>query len=460
MLTKQFHDEAVLPDRVALKSDRVLPLSTCESEDRATVMPMLMRLLLNGWITDKEKVFLDTVAPEDCLTFLIRGETYLHPEDLELFPFEVIETTTLHGGEAIFSHHYQPSQMKTPSQQYRIFSAAVNPGESEKIILGFFGPSHRLGTINEDHRFCGLVNVFRTSYAAIRADFPALRRYQKPDYATLLVNRSSGRVLTANEVALDLLNTSDRNMVDIGLDQLKYHLTPLLPRYNLKMDNIALADIGLSIVTLEPNVGANDSDSSVTQLLENQLTTSAATIGLVTRQLDKIIAYDENKEAADLIQTLRSQADQISAASRQFSLLANYGNAERSQQSVLAELEKVVNNIISQGQSQITVQKTSVAVSNQAVVPKGAFYTLFDVILGEHLSQSNSDSRHRVLLQQTTAGGLRILFETRPCSPPATVAGNYSGLFTEHLCRLLGIKVIKNLSIDSEILTTELTLKK
>ena len=342
MLVKQFHDEAVMTVEKSRLTDIISDNIINEDECRSTIPPLVARFVLNGWITDKGKVFLDSLAPEDCLTFLIDGKNYIHPEGLELFPFEVIETTTLHGGEAIFSHHYKPECTKDSYHQYRIFSAIINPHESDSIILGLFGPSHRMGNIDEDCEFARLVNVFRETYTAIKPDLPTLRQSLRRTEGTVMVDRSSGRVIALNQAASQIFKRSDKAMVDIGLDQLKYHIAPLLTDYNLKMENVSAGNQELSIVTLHRNCSEKNCQDNIMGYLSDQFNSFAANINDLSRELSDTANQPAGKEDSTPANKIQSEVNCFSQVAKQFAFLVNYDSSEYTTQNILAELGRAV----------------------------------------------------------------------------------------------------------------------
>ncbi|UCG62901.1 MAG: hypothetical protein JSV52_06350 [Candidatus Zixiibacteriota bacterium] len=461
MLIKQFHDEAVrLTDNPRISESAFRsPVST--DSNRETVLPLVVRLLLKGWITDKEKVFLDKVAPEDCLTFLLNGKTYVHPEGLDLFPFDEIETTVMHGGEAIFSHRYRPPHMKDSHQEYRIFSAAINPGEPEKIILGFFGPAHRLGTMEEDCDFSRLVGDFRNAYWSVRDELGTLRQYLDRKQATVLVSRSTGKVQALNDSASTLFSRPDRAMVDISLDQLKYHIAPLLPDYNLKMENIAVADLGISVVTLERNLGDPDITAELTRLMSSQFTASAANLSLAGSRLCEITSMSENDEKHQLGEAVQYEADKLRLASQQLSLISQYKSLEPTSQDIDSELEKAVRAIYCVSSAPAITRRLLDLGPAQAVAPPQAVRVMFESILSDHHQYGADDRESQVVLETTDPSGIRVLFETLIDAGLRTETINsYNSTLAEYIAGLIGFKVVRNLNIENDVLITELTFNK
>ncbi len=458
MLTKQFHDEAVLT-KAASRIDRFVlhdPEQGCE--DRSTITTLVVRLMLNGWVTDKEKIFLDGQAPAECLTFLTRGHEYIHPEDLELFPFDVIEATSLHGGEAIFSHHYQPERMKDSYRPYRIFSAAINPDESEKIILGFFGPSHRLGTIDEDCGFARLVYLCRDVYSTVCSDITQLRHYLERSQATLLVNRSTGRTVALNQPASRAFERPDRAIVDISLDQLKYHIKPLLPSYNLKMENLSVADLAMSVVTLEPGCSGVDERTELITGLTEHLAAGTARIGLLSDRLKDLAGGEKvSRQLADVIQ---QQADQLRLGTRQLAFVQNNGKLPLCPQNVQTELRNAVNQVSTYLEKGCRMVEEPQTRDLTITAREGSLDLLFESILDNHCRRSSRLSNTTVTLGSSSPSGLRVLFETSPADDrTGDTLSIHSDRFVGYLAGLLGIKSIITFSIENNKLLTELIIK-
>ncbi len=457
MLAKQFHDEAVATAEKSRLTDIITDNIAGDDDCRSTIPPLVARLLLNGWITDKGKVFLDSLAPEDCLTFLIDGKNYIHPEGLELFPFEVIETTTLHGGEAIFSHHYKPESTKDSYHQYRIFSAVINPHESKSIILGLFGPSHRMGNIDEDGEFVRLVSLFRETYAAIKKDLPALGQSLKRTEGTVMVDRSSGRVIALNQAASQIFKRSDRTIVDIGLDQLKYYIAPLLTDYNLKMENISGGNQDLSIVTLHRNCGEKNCQENIMGHLSGQFSTFAANISELSKGLGDAANRSTGEEDGHPAKKIQSEVERFSLVAKQFAFLVSYDSSEYTTQNIMVELDRAVCEF----DSDIATRNRENDPQVQVVAPDGAYYMLFESVLRNHVGQHDETGASSVSVEAVDPVLIRISFETPiRVTPESGIEDNSRGLFTKHLAAELGVKVFKNLSLENDRVITELILKK
>ncbi|MFQ6008029.1 MAG: hypothetical protein ACE5K8_03670, partial [Candidatus Zixiibacteriota bacterium] len=207
---------------------------TSSQFSRPVVESRLLGFYLRGWLTDRDKEFLDSFAPEGSLALLIRGNEYLHPEGIELFPFELIETAIKKGGDAVFTHRYQRASHDT-SYHYTIYTAVIESSIPKPLVLGFFGPDDCMRLPETLNRFHELVALFREACRRqLRFAKKILQRLQSHN-PTIIVNRCSGRVLALNETAAKLLQRSPRSLVDLEFGEIKTQLLSILPGHKLIM---------------------------------------------------------------------------------------------------------------------------------------------------------------------------------------------------------------------------------
>lgn len=222
-----------------------------EQASQPAIESMLFGICLRGWISESEKDFLDGLAPHKSVTFFIYGDRYLHPEGVKLFPHDVIETAIQKGGKAVFSHRYQFNSYDAPDP-YTIYTAVINQPGPEPLVLGFFGPEHQLGLHETKNKFFRLVSQFRDAHHQVKDFAQAVSRRLESNKPTIIINRSSGRVLTLNETAALFFHDDPRNLVDLEFGQLKDQFLSILPRYRLKMTNLCEDDLYLTVITTSP----------------------------------------------------------------------------------------------------------------------------------------------------------------------------------------------------------------
>jgi len=255
MITKQFQDEEGAATLRA-SSTHLSRTATIRAErgwGKQTSYPaiesMLLGIRLRGWLADSEKKFLDNLAPDRSITFLILRDRYLHPEGVELFPYSLIETAVQEGGQAIFTHRYQPRSHDT-SDRYTIYTAVIDPYQPKPLVLGFFGPDYQLGVNEIEHQFSRVVSLFRETYYRHKDFTHKLGRRLESETPTIIVNRCSGRVVSLNEGAATLFDNNPRNLIDLEFGQLKSQFLSILPGHKLQMTNINEGDLYLTVITV------------------------------------------------------------------------------------------------------------------------------------------------------------------------------------------------------------------
>ncbi|UCD64622.1 MAG: hypothetical protein JSW34_04080 [Candidatus Zixiibacteriota bacterium] len=459
MLTKQFHAEALRVERRPRFDPAPEPFGFDENEASRVMKVLLTRMFLSGWITDKEKVFLDGLAPEDCLTFLVRERTYIHPEGLELFPFEEIETTATQAGAAIFSHRYRPEAMVESGQHYRIFSATVNPDEDNKIVLGFFGLEHRLGAFSEDCHFVRLVNTCRDAYEKIAGDIAPLRKHLSRSRATIVINRSTGRLLAVNRTAGRLMSRPERMLVGIGMDQLRYHISPLLPRYNLRMDNLDSRGLDLSVITFEPRAAGETEDRTVLNQMADRLESTSAELlerASLLPQAERTEAVGEGSEAE---QDVRRTACQTHLLARQLALVLRIDDKEQQTCDLCGELDKAIDDLRRQHRGSLEIAVRVHGGGRTASAPGDAFRLLFYETLLAHTTFAGSDARVSITVTPNAEGGCVVGFvSSLPGDKRLSGLSPQASIFTQTVAAHIGVEIVKHLHIDNDDLVTELTI--
>lgn len=251
MITTQFQDKAGAATTTHLSRSNILTakFDMGAQSSRPAVESMLLGIRLRGWLTDSEKKFLDNLAPDRSITFLIHQDQYLHPEGVELFPLELIETAIHKGGEAVFTHRYQLNS-NDASDCYTIYTAVINPPQPKPLVLGYFGPDSQPGLYETENRFYQLVSLFREAYCRHQDFTQALARRLGSAMPTIIVNRCSGRVVSLNEAAAKLFHKDSRSLIDLEFGQVKGQLLSILPGHKLKMSNINDDDLYLTVITV------------------------------------------------------------------------------------------------------------------------------------------------------------------------------------------------------------------
>lgn len=462
MKAKQFHDEATplmsqsrfgtLPDVVEAPS--TLPLNI--------VMALLLRLKLHGWIADDEKDFLDGLAPANSLAFLINNLTYVHPEGVELFPFEAISSAVNHHSEAIFSHRYHVSRLRGPDQQHRIYTAWINPNETTGMILGFFGPEYRLGDPDEEHRFARLVEEFRRAYQMIGSHVTELKTRLDRKLPTIILNRNSARVVAVNSVASRLMAWPVRALVNSHIDQLQSLMSSLLSRFRLKMDNIRVADLDLSVMTLEPMKQELHVDCNAHHYFVDRFRSGVTNLTLAASHIADN-ASDNSASSSNLGeigQIVVNEARQLNDVLNEFNLVYDYDRLSSAQHNLQNETERALDRLDAAWRGKDRCQiDCATSVPNMSA-PEETYAILMAAILRAHNWRAETQTMIAIDdLDNQSKVAIRIT-STAPDNSPESPNRPEERAFITCLIGKLGAQITRYAETQDDQIITEITLRK
>ncbi len=243
MMLTQFQDE---PAPVATGAERLADESM-NAAHGAELSALALGLSLRNHLTDGEKDYLDRLAPPGGLTFMVRDDSYVHPDGVELFPLEVIEAAVNLGGQAIFSHHYRPAE--GDGNTFEIHTAVVRQDESGVVVLGMFRPENILGQDGLRNEFADLTLRFRRAIDAVVPLSRRLAEVLENDAPAIVVNRLSGRVLAVNNTAGKFLKCEASAIVGLEMTEWRKMVSGVVAFRHTDMRNISQADLELSVMT-------------------------------------------------------------------------------------------------------------------------------------------------------------------------------------------------------------------
>ena len=99
---------------------------------------LLLGVQLRGELTNREREFLDSVAGDHALVFLVHGEGYLHPQDVALFSADLIDATVRMGRDAVFSHRCDSGADENANR--RVYTGLIGAADDRPLVLGMFVP--------------------------------------------------------------------------------------------------------------------------------------------------------------------------------------------------------------------------------------------------------------------------------------------------------------------------------
>lgn len=461
MPVKQFHDESATSESHSrLKRFREESGLTDEAAT-ASIIPLLVGLELNGRLAGREKEFLDSLAPAKSLAFLIRNRTYLHPEDVELFPYETIQTAIHQGGEAVFSHRYRPERRMGGKRNYTIFTSIINPSDEDLLILGFFGPEYELADMMTHERFSRLVSLFRRAHPSVKRDMRKIRGVLNREEPTLLVNRASGLILAGNFQASQLVPEPGCQLIGDEFGRLKGKLTSSPANHKISIGNISAAGLRLSVVSFADEKPAEPTDRDMSRAFSLRIQSSVSNITLAASLLEQTLESAAAREESGLTRVILEESDRIDRLLKRSRLVLDFDQIPRRDQNLLYELERAIHlaDINPAARERITVCGT--AENLDIIAPDDAYLFLFDSILAAHLPELASAGETTVTFGKRSGGKVTIVFETSCPQPIAEKEPDAdSRAYLAKLSRRLGLQLRSSrIAADGKIIT-EITLSR
>ena len=217
----------------------------------AAASSLLLNIRLHNWLTNNEKDFLDNLASKKDLIFLIKGDKYFHPEELELFPAETIQSCCNGKDEAVFSQKFT-SKSSDGNQIFRIRTACIDSINGDTLILGQFGSDLISDKEKKDNHFHQLVELFRNSVKPASHTFHMLEKKLDVGNPVIIINRASGYIVHANNAAGSLLSSNVRDLIGTEYSKTSSKMKSMISNHKMNIENISSADMSFSIVKLVP----------------------------------------------------------------------------------------------------------------------------------------------------------------------------------------------------------------
>ncbi len=274
----------------------------------AGVIDLMVGVSMRGWLTDHEMNFLDNLGMERGATFLIRDGQYLHPNEVELFPMEIIKASIRQGGDAIFSHRLTEPKTKTT----HVHTAIVSDSSTHTDILGFIGPDELLPTKKTEDWFCHLVELFRDASKQTNSAIATLKDHLTDSTAMIVINRSSGRVLYINNHAEDLLGIEAKEVTGSEYGRIRHLLRRSLTSHKITIDNLEFGELYLSTVTLSPVMIKTTNTTTNNATLRGALREQISVLQTATDQIEQLGATLQNQAIISTAHLVRNEVVQLS----------------------------------------------------------------------------------------------------------------------------------------------------
>jgi len=421
---------------------------------------MLLGVRLREGLTNREQEFLDSIAADNSLVFLVRGDKYLHPQDAELFPPDLIETTISMGADAVFSHRYEANCADGP-HPCRVYTGLVGIPDHSPLVLGMFGPDDPFEKQAAGDQFAYVIGAFREAERSVALICDAL-----PDLsdsaARMLVDRASGRVIHADRALLERMDIDSHEVIGREYSAVAETISPLLAVNKLRMENFAGGCLNIACFTFTPNkkitpVKTTPMAEDIVDFTRDRVAAVTTSAGFIEDNAADLTPDDVQHLAGDIVRA----GERLDRRLARHQLLADFDNMERTELNILYQLEQAIDHISALGGDGITLKVDSNAGSLTDIMPYDAYLLLFESILETHRFARGvvGDTEAR-LGRDADDNRMSITFTTiLPASLCLTDLERVWYQDTEAVARKMGVSVSKNLILESNTIVTRLTIR-
>lgn len=277
-----------------------------ENFDLSTLAGLMLGMQLRKGLSERDRILLDKLAPPDRSVFLVNCDRFVHPEQFDTFPLDVIGGGA--GEQAFFSHRFCPGG-ELSGQATAIQTAVLNPGDPNPLLFGWFGPEMTSLDGYLDHRFSRLVVDLRRAWSESAAMAHRLKAQLQTEAPTLVIDRLSGRLLWLNKPAANLCGQERSALVDLRFEQVRNMLSRTLTRRRLTMKRVCVEDIEVTIVTLpEVKMSTPSTNRFVTDSLVQLSQKKLAGIIMAADLLKSSLSDQGESEGAELSEIISGEA--------------------------------------------------------------------------------------------------------------------------------------------------------
>ena len=422
---------------------------------------LMFSLRFRNWLSDSEKNLLDMLAPQHAVTFLVHDGHYLHPEDVELFPMDVIDSSLNRGGEAIFIHRYQPESASN-NDCYKIHTARFGMLHGQELIIGILGPDRLAGSGQFDDHFSRLVNTCRNIWRETDTAIDNLQARLAPSQPTAIINRASGRVIVASNVLAERLKTKAHEITDIEAGELLKTIRKVDPAAKLQLENIQSGGLHLSVgkVEISTRRGKQAVDNSPTEVsfIIHGIRNRLAAISTAAGHLETVLAGQLRDEDSELLRIIQNESESVDRFIEQLRLLL-YGEQLTPMETMIsAEIDTAVETASKLfGKNARIVVELGDCAKVARIVP-GAFRTMVETTLRSHLVDPRQSS-HTLITATPRSGSLEVKIASQPSEggKELTLGSNWQK-YTGRLAERMGVEYQHISEPNRRLLTTTLTI--
>ncbi len=410
---------------------------------------------MRGHLSDRERQLLDDLGKNHSAVFLLKNETYLHPEDLELFPPQTLHETVPCGMDGLFSQMIRSPRFEAA---FRVHTTVINPGETSPVMFGMFGPTQFQRETQDT--FERLAPLFRSAWRIAYVASARLTSNWLSDQPLLILHRTSGRIIAANKSAMNMLGMNEGELVDQEFTAVRRRLASALGRSRLTMDNINEGSLYLSLVTIIRDVATRERSASyVTDGFLHQLRNRITTLGTSACHLEAMTSWKSQADESELARLISTETAALDNLVGRFSLLTDYDRLPRVECDLRHELQHAIESVRSDAPASYTFGLDTSSVNLPTLrCPQTALTYLLESILRTHIDHGQAVCRTGISVAADK--------EHVTCQITTSVASvgdpvQFSPIpqqYAEALATAMGIDLVQERSVVEPSLTTNLII--
>jgi hypothetical protein len=281
--------------------------STFDSDCRPAIASMLLGLRYRETLTASEQLLLDELAGDNGISFLIRGQTYLHPAGVELFPLDEIRAVATAPAGTVFSQTRKADS--TDLNSYLMMTVTIGNSTLGRLIFGMLVPASLRRDQSALRRFHDIARQFVESAEIASHSASHLENSASNGDPWILVNRASGRTVAVNQAVAGLLKAPALELIDREFGSLRTQLGNVIGR-GLTMTSMGNDTLPLCLIKVEsgPMPGK---PQDVSAFLVEQMRNKISGIQSAAAHLRAATCWKHESEEADLALLIESAATEL-----------------------------------------------------------------------------------------------------------------------------------------------------
>ena len=449
----QFQIESLTAKRSCPPSRTTAP--TVPSD--ASLLTLLAGVTLRGHLCDADRELLDRLALPHTLIFLVLGNSYLHPEGLEIVPMDQIEATLNAGQDAVFSHRQHLSD-DLGRKTRTVRTAFIGQTVRGPLVLGMLGAELPKLRDHHDCHFSSIIQSFRTHLKTVSPFTCRLSEQMSRPEPTIVVGRSTGRILALNASATALLSSSNRHPVGEEFSTMKRALQQGMGRNRLSMENSSHSGLDITTITvLSPVAKENTSSPKVGAGFLQSMRQKTAGITAAARFLQSALDQEAGHPVAEMLRIIVDEAAELDHDLCRHQLMAEYTRFAPETIDPIATLRKSVEARVMGHACHGVTLREELNTPVRVELPRKALLFLYESILSTHCGRG-SNSKTDVVARHGHGSNVTITFTTdcgRPLDRAAYVEWRE---YCDRLAELMSLPLEHQTSDDFAKTETILTL--